>query len=541
MRTLYHMLVMVCVLVLATGSAFGQKNLTWQSTSSTAWETAANWYDEGLGGTSSTAPTSADNVLINNTRGASVNPTVSVAGQACKNLVVGNGFILAIGGTGTATILTVGDGLTGNNDVVIQNGGQINNSSGLSSGNPWTLMNTSNDKFRIDNGGRYIHNTPRSFGTPFPAGQCDFDVSSTVEFGASSASAISAQGRTFGNLQLSASGAKTYTAGFSSNVLIINGTLALGTNANFTLTLTGTSSCAINNISIATGTTLSWATSVAPLTITGNIANNGTFTNSSSVENIFFNGNTVITGNAVVFTNGFTVNAGKTLAISQNTNLLAASKTATVNGTFQLNQGSWPGSNGTFVYGAAGTLVFNNSSGSYGPIDDTHLYWPSSSGPYNVNVLGSGGIGLNVGRTVAGLFQTSAGVSGAGNLTLNGTAQINAGGYFTGSPQYGASATLIYNTGGTYGRGSEWNSTDPANVQISNSTALNYPAGGLSARTITGSLTIDAGSALYMDYGNPVPGVGTLSAYSDVVINGSLSLGNQPGGDIHIQSPKQGD
>ena len=40
-----------------------------------------------------------------------------------------------------------------------------------------------------------------------------------------------------------------------------------------------------------------------------------------------------------------------------------------------------------------------------------------------MTVQGSGGITMNVARTVGGLFQYAAGVSGAGNLTLNGTVQ----------------------------------------------------------------------------------------------------------------------
>ena len=101
-------------------SAWSQKKLTWKSTSSTAWETAANWYDEHLGGASTTAPTSADTVVVNNSRGATVNLSITTATQGCKILTVGSGFVLTI--SGSTDSLTVGDGVAGNNDITIQSG-----------------------------------------------------------------------------------------------------------------------------------------------------------------------------------------------------------------------------------------------------------------------------------------------------------------------------------------------------------------------------------------------------------------------------------
>ena len=83
----------------------------------------------------------------------------------------------------------------------------------------------------------------------------------------------------------------------------------------------------------------------------------------------------------------------------------------------------------------------------------------------------------------------------------------------------------------------EWapGSSEPANVQLSNSTTLNYPNGGGNfAHTISGNLTVDTGSALYMDFGSPGTGVGLLTVGGDVSMSGNVSLGNQPGGDLRI-------
>jgi hypothetical protein len=76
-----------------------------------------------------------------------------------------------------------------------------------------------------------------------------------------------------------------------------------------------------------------------------------------------------------------------------------------------------------------------------------------SGGPVNVNVVGAGGIMMNVARTVSGAFTMNSVVTNGNNLTLNGTCQIN-GGNFSSSPTYGSSSTLIYNT--TYSTFNEW-------------------------------------------------------------------------------------
>ena len=150
----------------------------------------------------------------------------------------------------------------------------------------------------------------------------------------------------------------------------------------------------------------------------------------------------------------------------------------TVNGSFQLNEGSWAtGTN--FTYGASGTLIFNNSSGFY-DINSTDVFWPSTNGPANVTVDSSitpgSGIRMNTSRTVSGLFQAGNGIrfNTGVTLTINGTCQMNFGGYFDlVSPTYGPNATLVYNT--TYGVYYEWtgNATAsgvgiPRNVTIQN-------------------------------------------------------------------------
>ena len=197
--------------------------------------------------------------------------------------------------------------------------------------------------------------------------------------------------------------------------------------------------------------------------------------------------------------------------------------TTTINGTFQLNAGGYAlGSN--FTYGSASNLVFNNTS-SYG-VANSDVFWPTTNGPTNVNIL-QGGLTLNsANRTVSGTFQTASGVTLVGStLTLNGTAQINTGGFFNNSPTYGSSSTLVYNTGASFGNGSEWTSSSntvgvgaPKNVTIQASgTTLTLSA----HRSAVGNVTISTGATLALSSSGH-----NLYLYGDFTQNGTITSNN---------------
>lgn len=242
---------------------------------------------------------------------------------------------------------------------------------------------------------------------------------------------------------------------------------------------------------------------------------------------------------------GTTTTVAGTLAINDH---YTNNGTTTINGSFQINAGSW--ATGTdFVYGAASTLIFGHNNGSvYGVNADA--YWPSA-GPFNVTVNGNSPISLNVARTVNGTFNSSATITNPGNITIgtSGTLKLNSGyGWSgTGSPIYGTSSTLIYNSGGSPGRNNEWTASTgtvgttaglPQNVQVSNNTILNFPNGNTASGASTaafmagGIVTIDAGSSLYQDYGSG--GNSALIVGGNLVLNGNLSLGNAEGGNITV-------
>jgi hypothetical protein len=128
------------------------------------------------------------------------------------------------------------------------------------------------------------------------------------------------------------------------------------------------------------------------------------------------------------------------------------------------------------------------------------------------------------------------GVNFGTGSTVNGTLSINTGGFVnTNAPAYGSTSTLKYNSGSTYGRGTEWSATSgsgyPYHVQISNSTILDMGAnsGTAAARQCAGSLTIDAGSTFSMNVSAmtaAVTVVGNISNYGTVTLSGSI------GGDL---------
>lgn len=327
---------------------------------------------------------------------------------------------------------------------------------------------------------------------------------------------VTIQGTGTGGLDLSSAttSAGKVTLNIGGNLSISAGQLTVSGNATFGLssinfTGGGTASSFTQTGGTVTTTLINWS-----------VANNPT-------------------GKVLTLNNNLTNSASRTMTVASGATLATAgnftnSGTSTINGTFQINQGGFA-SGGTWTYGAGATLRYNHTSGTYGAIDAGHTYWPASGGPTNVTVANSssGGINMGVARTVSGTFQTAAGVQGTA-LTLNGIAQINAGGFFSTTPVYGGSSTLVYNSGGTYGRGGELTTGTgiPANITINSGSSLDYGNGATgTARTITGNLTVDGG--FFMDFGSNDM-TQALTVNGDVTITGTLSLSDASGGDIRV-------
>ena len=188
-----------------------------------------------------------------------------------------------------------------------------------------------------------------------------------------------------------------------------------------------------------------------------------------------------------------TVNHAVTLAASlNNTGTIAVSAT----GSLQLNPGGYV-SGTSIVYATTGsTLIFNNSGSLYG-VSSGQAFWPIINPPCNVTISGSGAqTNMTVGA-LAGTLTLNSQLNAVNAVTVNGTLQLNAGGYVSSNPPtYGSSSTLVYNT--TYAVGTEWtaNSTTagsgiPQNVTIQNSSAVTMPN---SNRGMAGNLNISSGN-----------------------------------------------
>ncbi len=269
----------------------------------------------------------------------------------------------------------------------------------------------------------------------------------------------------------------------------------------------------------------------------GNLTNTGTKTLNTSA-NYIFNGSTAqVTGALMPATvNNLTNNnpAGLTLSTSttvsgtlRTSSTLTNNNTLTINGSFQIDEGGWATGN-NFVYGAAGTLVFNNSSSPYG-VGSGAAYWPGTSGPVNVTVQNTGGLLLQTSQTVSGIFQTSTSVANTfgNNLTVSGTVKLNSGGYFGNfSPTFTNSGTLVYNTGGTYGVNNEWGAGStagygvPQNVSILNGTAVSLSG----TRTVPGTLTLTSGKLRLGANNLTIGGIGASSSTNYIVTDGAGTL-----------------
>lgn len=278
-------------------------------------------------------------------------------------------------------------------------------------------------------------------------------------------------------------------------------------------------------LDMTTGQTVTLATTltVATITINSGTLNTGTTTLTHS-------------GTITVASGAQLDQSGATASILLN-GTLNNSGTVNINGTFQLNEGSVAGGTGTFTYGAASTLAFNNSTGPWSL--GTPNYWPATSGPFNVNVKGVGGITLGSPRTVNGIIQTVAPINGAGNLTVNGTFQLNNNIVITGSPTYGSNSILRYNftNSAVRSRGDEWlagvtsGPGYPNDVDVSGGTVLDLSSGATGFVQMGRNLVVN--QQLSMSIGFPTM-TQPFKVLGSVTINGTLTLSNDQGGDLEV-------
>ncbi|MDL1897392.1 hypothetical protein FBQ82_14090 [Anaerolineae bacterium CFX7] len=333
--------------------------------------------------------------------------------------------------------------------------------------------------FQIDAGGTYVHNNTTAYGSSIFRGTEVFDAASNVILNNSNTTGPS--GVTFGNLTINLTSDPGGSINSSGGLTTIDGNFTVVStstrefrfvaNTPATLTITIAKDLVIQGgkLNISSGT------STPTINLGGNFNQTGGTLTTTGVSAIIFTGGTP----SVTFTQSA--------------------------GTLTSTNINWQVANGK-------TVTFNNA--------------------FTIAALRS--------MTVdsGGILATANGITNNGTFSVNGTFQINNGGFVGGTaPTYASASTLKYNSGGTYGRSTEWSATSnpgyPGNVQVSNNTTLNYPNGSVNARSIAGNLTIDSGSALYMDYGSP--GLNNpLTVAGNLSLDGAFSLGDAIGGDLYL-------
>ncbi len=200
------------------------------------WDNATNWVGNAV-------PLTTDNVLLDNSvvlGNYTVNLPTGVVSISVNSLtitpLVGNTITLLNPVTNTSptafTAIGAGDA------VILNNGAIFKNSSGAASGT--TVSVTSTNFFRINNGGRYIHNTTRAH-TDYLVSRLSSVAGTengTFEFDVPAASfTISFDNRTYGNLEFSSSahGAPVTYLASGNDIATVNGNLIINSAVTFSL------------------------------------------------------------------------------------------------------------------------------------------------------------------------------------------------------------------------------------------------------------------------------------------------------------------
>ncbi|OYU82827.1 MAG: hypothetical protein CFE24_14000, partial [Flavobacterium sp. BFFFF2] len=208
------------------------------------------------------------------------------------------------------------------------------------------------------------------------------------------------------------------------------------------------------------------------------------------------------------------------------------SSVATTPATITLSTG------GSLSFGTSGSLTtttFNNG-GTGVSMTGSGVLNIATSGTFangSSNTIG-GLVNFNGTGTVTGTasfnnVSLSGGVNFGAASTVTGNMTINSGGFVsTNAPTYDSSSTLIYNTGGTYGRSAEWSTTTgagyPNNVTIQGNTNLNVVNGSNSYKKLGGNLTVNSGSTFTVSgLTSGTGGVG-VEAVGSITNDGTITL-----------------
>jgi hypothetical protein len=563
-----------CLIVLIV-SAIGiglASDIQTKGTGGGVWSDTATWVGGVVPGASDNA-TIVGNDVVTLTGAASVTNLTVNSGATCDAAT----FTLTVSGTFTLQA-----------NATFKQGGGVSSTPGATI----SLDNASTFVFNRSQTGITVNYTFGNLtwsasGNGTPSSGLTVNGNLTITSGKLRAVTTSGGTRThtvLGNVVLSGTGGMTgENGGSGTGTWNISGNVTMsGTALITTLESSGATGPGTFNIggdlTIGTGCNVQYGSNAAcsgigTINVKGNLTNNGTIKKNQGIGNFFINfqgsGTQTVSGSGTfgALANLYdTVATGATVIINTGFNWggvgIPAAGMFVVNGTLDMQGTSTIQGGGGFTVASGGTLKIASPNGltstaSTGNIQVAGTRTYSTSGNYtfdagsaqvtgdqlpasvnNLTFNNSSGVTVSQATAVNGAFQTNGAVTTASNLTLNGTATLNTGGSFDSSPTYGSSSTLVYNTGGTFARSFEWNAASgpgyPANVRLSSNTTLNYPNGSTAARTISGSLTIDGGSTLAMDFGGS-PGVNNpFTVPGNITLAGTLSLGDLAGGDLNV-------
>ena len=299
------------LLLFFTNYSLGQK--TWTGGGADGlWATATNW----SGGT---VPIATDQVVLDNSGVAGTYVvTLPVTAVTIFRLTITptnpNIITLILPNTNTTVPgLLVGDVTAATDDIIINSGGELRNSTGAASGNG-IQVDLTNGTIRINNGGRYIHNTARSTAGIVPflstvvgteTGIYEYDSPGTGSV------PISASGRNYGSLTLTrTAGAAIYTS-TGGTALTVRGNFTVNTGVTYNSTMTGAFNLGGNLINFGiTPLPSSQAVNFNGTTMQS-ITNSGTLTFGATEAVTLNNAAGLTLNNSIVFNGVLTFTAGK--------------------------------------------------------------------------------------------------------------------------------------------------------------------------------------------------------------------------------------
>jgi hypothetical protein len=334
--------------------SYGQ--ITWTGNGNDGlWTTANNWSGGSL-------PTGTDDVVLDNTYvHGSYTVIIPILGTAIARTVqLGysentDTITLAFLSNAIVDGFKFGNGMSGNLDFSIDQGGVFINASNAPSGSTYFSRASSSDSIRVQYGGKFIHVTERSFSIPFPAATTIFDPGSTFELNVrgTTTAVPTISGRTWGNYVIAAdsgNGSRSYAGASGAGLFTVANTWMIKPGVTLGVwTTTGTHT--VQNIDF--NSPMSYGAATSTLQVSGNITTNAAWTTSPN-QIMTLNGTSIqeIGGSfPITFAGSVTLNNSHGIVLHTN---------IAVHGMLTLAEGIITTNTSTLTISSAGTISRTN-------------------------------------------------------------------------------------------------------------------------------------------------------------------------------------